>query len=92
MATQPVILVGQVWADTNKYEVGRTLRVEEVAEGFAICVVLTNADRVQRELDRADYRMTNHFRDRRGVKTRIRVDRFRPTSTGYRLIKDVTDG
>ena len=24
-----------------------------------------------------------------GLQTRIRLDRFRPTSTGYRLVKDV---
>lgn len=24
-----------------------------------------------------------------GAKTRIRIDRFRPTSTGYRLVQDV---
>jgi hypothetical protein len=77
---------GQVWADANPRQAGRTLRVERIechilqvgsllAEvPHAVCTVLTRAD--------GDDRRTGH-------QVTIRVSRMRPTSTGYRLVTDV---
>jgi hypothetical protein len=71
---------GQVWADNDARSEGRTLRVESVENGKAVCTVLTNADCVN--VDSA------WQRDMRGTTTRISVSRFRPTSSGYRLVED----
>lgn len=77
----PDVRPGQVWMDNDPRVPTRYLRV--------LSVTSAHAEVVQT--------------DRHGVvvgkerKTRIRLDRFRPTSTGYRLVTDVqkesaTDG
>ena len=75
---------GQVWADNDERSMGRTLRVEAVEGGKAVCVILTNSNPTQAELDRGERRT----QDTRGRKTRISLARFKPTNTGYRLIRD----
>lgn len=69
------VKVGQVWADNDWRSAGRTIEVEEVTATHAICKVLT-------KVDSPAYGPPN------GRRTRIRLDRFRPTSTGYRLMSD----
>lgn len=73
---------GQVWADNDPRCAGRTLRVDEVVDGKALCTILTNSAETQADLDRG----IGPSRDMRGKPTRISVTRFKPTSTGYRLI------
>jgi hypothetical protein len=85
----PDVRPGQVWADNDPRSAGRTLRVESITVGRAVCTVLTNSDSVQALLDSAaGYR----GRDVRGNTVEIEVSRFRPTSTGYRLTIDATKG
>jgi hypothetical protein len=84
------VRVGQEWEDCNPHERGRTLLVVEVVgdtQGppYALCEILTNSDRVTTLLRCGE----PHVRDRRGCRVRIRIDRFRPGATGYRLLKDV---
>ena len=84
---------GQVWADNDGRAEGRTLLVEEVDSTCAVCRTLTNADATQRTLDAiaaGTWRDSYRPRDRRGTVTRVRLDRFRPTSTGYRLVSQIT--
>jgi hypothetical protein len=87
MAEQPEVKVGQVWADNDKRCKGRTIRVDAIEAGKAVCTVLTNADAVQAALDAGDPMWVADGRKR---PTRISLGRFRPTSTGYRLINEVT--
>jgi hypothetical protein len=74
---------GSVWADNDERVMGRTLRVGRIEGDVAICVVLTNSNVTQAELDRG----VRGVRDTRGRTTRISLRRFRPTSTGYRLVR-----
>lgn len=86
MPDDPDVRPGQIWADNDPRMVGRTLQVKSVHLGNATCEVLTNADWVQAELDRAV--LPPAVKDSRGRTTRIRVARFTDTRTGYRLIRD----
>jgi hypothetical protein len=65
--------VGQVWADNDWRSAGRTLRVDAVDETHATCTILTNQN-------------SHGYRDMRGRTTRIALRRFKPNSTGYRLV------
>ncbi|WP_432034648.1 hypothetical protein [Streptomyces antibioticus] len=69
---RPGVRVGQVWADNDKRSEGRTVRIDEIDARYAYCTVLTTA-------------MPS---SRTGQRTRIGLERMRPTSTGYRLLED----
>jgi hypothetical protein len=71
---------GQIWADNDSRSAGRTLRIDRIIDGETICTVLTNSDSVNTGLA--------WQRDMRGKTTRISLARFRPTNTGYRLVRD----
>lgn len=82
---------GQCWADNDPRAAGRTLRVDAINGDKAVCTVLTNADDTQEYVDHPDrnpFAATGAYSDRRGKQTRISLARFKPTSTGYRLIED----
>ncbi|MFI6889167.1 DUF6354 family protein [Streptosporangium canum] len=66
----------QVWADNDSRARGRKVRVVEVDETHAT-------------VEQVDGRAVD--RGKSGRRTRIRLDRFRPTSTGYVLIEDVPE-
>ncbi|MFF5261337.1 hypothetical protein ACFY4C_20535 [Actinomadura viridis] len=78
---------GQIWADNDKRAEGRTVRIERVDGDRVLCRVLTNSTDTQAQLDAG----SPWVRDRRGKTTSIRLDRFKPTNTGYRLIHDTTE-
>lgn len=71
--TQATVQVGQIWADNDKRSSGRRVRIVEVDATHAT-VELVGAR--QRGVSSAEP----------GRRTRIRLDRFKPTSTGYRLL------
>lgn len=76
--TAPKVRIGSVWADNSVYSRGRHIRVEAIEDDYAICLVLTNSDQVQRDLDsKAECGWPFNARDMRGGTTRIRLDRFR---------------
>jgi hypothetical protein len=77
----PDVRPGQVWADDDKRHAGRTLRVERINSGLALCQILTNTDETQGWLDRKN----PHVHDRRGKTIPIALDRF---STDFRLVQD----
>lgn len=92
---RPDVRPGQIWADTDKRETGRTLWIVEIVEGrgtgrepagepVAIVEVVTNADHVQAQIDAGN----PQWRDARGKRGRIAARRLRPGSTGYRLLTD----
>ena len=74
---------GQIWADNDWRSEGRTLLVERIEDGKAVCVTLTN---IATEQDRLDHGGLG-ARDRRGCATRISLARFVPISTGYRYVE-----
>ncbi|WP_251153742.1 hypothetical protein [Cellulosimicrobium sp. Marseille-Q4280] len=98
-ADVPEVSPGQVWADNDPRCAGRTVRVVDLdvdtrGQRVAKVVTLTNADRDQKMLDRhgpaaAGTQVGPDWvpNDRRGKTSTIRVDRMRPTSTGFRLVK-----
>lgn len=85
-STQPVE-PGQVWADNDWRNAGRTIRIDQIDATHATCTVLTNRTQAQEELDNS----TGWSIDARGRTTRVLLRRFRPTTTGYRLVQH-TDG
>ena len=68
---------GQSWADCDKRAAGRVLRVDRIEGEHAICTV--TADRPPDE--GAPPGWTNV-----GATRRIALRRFKPGSTGYRLV------
>jgi ABC-type phosphate transport system auxiliary subunit len=84
MSTDTTVEPGQIWADNDKRSEGRTVRVERIEDGSAVCTILTNRDAAQRDLDRGSVWVN----DMRGRTTRISLSRFKPTNTGYRLVQE----
>lgn len=78
---------GQVWADNDPRNEGRTLRVDEVGGEVVLCTVLTLSHLVQELVDKG----SPWAKDVRGKQRTISLRRFKPTSTGYRLLED-TEG
>lgn len=91
----PPVAVGQVWADNDKRAQGRTLRVNKLEEGpipmrrgfgapevttYAVCTILTDRTGQVDLLGSVDHRTAV------GRTVRIRVDRMKPTATGYRFV------
>lgn len=68
--------VGQVWADNDPRSQGRTLIVKEIDGMHAVCVPLKGRDP----------EVNNGFVSTPAKRVRIRLDRFKPTSTGYKLV------
>lgn len=87
----PEVRVGQVWADNDPRCAGRTLRVDTVDDHKVLCTVLTNDDHTQELVDNPSKHPWMNRNDRRGRTTRISLARFKPTSTGYRLIEEAPD-
>jgi hypothetical protein len=75
MAAQevPDVQVGQVWADNDKRSAGRHVKVMAIEVLHRQAVVRPCSPTGQLTGSRV---------------TRIRLTRFRPTSTGYRLVKN----
>lgn len=82
--TIPAITVrpGQIWQDNDPRAEGRRVRVVELTGTHAI---------VELHSPRADYspRGAGYPPAKPGRRTRIRLDRFRPTNSGYTLVEDV---
>lgn len=66
---------GQVWADNDKRSKGRHVLVVAVGKPGPLTALVVPCTQ--------DGRQTGHRR------TKIRLDRFKPTSTGYRFVKTV---
>jgi hypothetical protein len=66
---------GQIWQDNDKRSHGRQVRIIEVDDTHAV---------VELHVPRG----AGHRGAKPGRRTRIRLNRFRPISTGYRLVED----
>ncbi|MBD0743522.1 hypothetical protein [Streptomyces sp. CBMA152] len=73
MPETPTPAVGQVWQDNDPRSLGRRVRIVEVDATHAL-------------VELAVPRGTGHLHAKPGRRTRIRLNRFRPTSTGYRYV------
>jgi hypothetical protein len=69
----PTPAVGQIWQDNDPRAYGRRLRIVEIDGTHAICELTVP-------------RGAGRLHAKPGRRTRIRLDRLRPTSTGYRYI------
>jgi hypothetical protein len=81
VADLPDVRVGQVWADNDRRSSGRYVRIAgwtDYSNGkplralVALCTAEGQVIRI----------------NGKGKASRIRIDRFRPTTTGYRLVHD----
>jgi hypothetical protein len=79
----PEVRVGQVWADNDKRSAGRTLRIEHI--GYE------DHDGNEVPPYAACRVLTNKPGCRTGHQVAIRLARFKPISTGYRLVSE-SDG
>lgn len=73
MNDTPTPAVGQIWQDNDPRGHGRQIRIVEITGTHAL---------VELHVPRG----VGHLRAKPGRRTRIRLDRFRPTSTGYRYV------
>jgi hypothetical protein len=69
---------GQIWADNDKRSAGRQVRVVEVGNTYAT---------VEAYIPPA----AQHLHSKPPRRSRILLTRFRPTSTGYRLVQDAEE-
>jgi hypothetical protein len=76
----PEVRVGQVWADNDKRSQGRTLRVDHIG--------CEDSDGYEVPPYAACTVLTNKPGCRTGHQVAIRLARFKPTSTGYRLVSE----
>lgn len=73
MTETPTPAFGQIWQDNDKRGYGRRVRIVEIDTTHAV-------------VELAVPRGAGHHHAKPGRRTRIRLDRFRPTSTGYRYV------
>lgn len=78
------VRAGQVWADNDRRSKGRLLRVLSVSDGTAACQVIRDRDNPAVLRGRYNAPRPAGWTPI-GYVTTIRIDRMRPTSTGYRL-------
>ena len=91
MDGEVVVRPGQVWADNDVRSKGRTIRVVDVGPVTAICEIRTNSDAQQEYVDGVRSMVGYRPVDMRGKRTQIALRRFKPTSTGYRLLEEASD-
>lgn len=72
MTETPQPAVGQIWEDNDPRAYSRKVRIVELADTHAV----VELHQPRRPVSSA----------KPGRRTRIRLDRFKPTSTGYRFI------
>jgi hypothetical protein len=87
MSELPEVRPGQVWESCDKRDNGRRVKVLEVfremADGSPFRVGYAIVEQVAH---RDPVRAQNN-----GRRSKIRLDRFRPTSSGYRLVSDTEE-
>lgn len=87
---------GQIWADNDKRGYGRRIRVVAI-EAAMPATDHTRAVPARAVVELVDQRgrpargAEHQQRAEPGRQTRIRLDRFKPTSTGYRLVSDASE-
>lgn len=74
MTDTPTPAPGQIWQDNDPRSYGRKVRIIEITDTQAVV-----------ELHQPRQPVSSA---KPGRRTRIRLDRFKPTSTGYRYLND----
>jgi hypothetical protein len=69
----PAPAADQIWEDCDPRSYGRRVRIVEIDGSHAVVELVTPQG-------------VSHAQTKPGRRTRIRLDRFRPISTGYRYI------
>ncbi|GGK61681.1 hypothetical protein Sme01_03500 [Sphaerisporangium melleum] len=77
-APKTSVRVGQVWGDNDPRSTGRKVRVVEVDDTHATVEAYIHPG-------------ARHLHSKPPRRSRIRLDRFRPTATGYRLLQDAQE-
>ena len=83
--TRVVVRPGQVWADYDSRSPQRRIRIVETSNGYAVVELVGERGRPARGHEAEQVAEP-------GRQTRVRLGRFRPTSTGYVLVEDVDPG
>jgi hypothetical protein len=84
---QTTVQPGQTWADNDKRSIGRKVRVDSIDGEYANCTVVADRDDTRQTRGGRYNVMRPHGWSPVGQTTRILLRRFKPTSTGYRLIE-----
>jgi hypothetical protein len=82
----PVVRPRQIWADNDKRLDGRRIRVDSIDGDHANCTITADATPNEKT---AGHILRPPGWTNVGRTTRIALHRFRPTSTGYRLISEI---
>lgn len=95
----PVVRVGQVWADNDPRFTDRRLRVLSYEVRDSGRRLVTDPGKQNRPTHAlcAVLELRGHLHpgirwDDTGRRVSVRLDRFRLTTNGYRLVEDVVDG
>lgn len=72
MTSTPAPAIGQIWQDADPRSYSRKVRIVEITETHAVV-----------ELHQPRLPVSSA---KPGRRTRIRLDRFKPTSTGYQYV------
>jgi hypothetical protein len=86
----PRVRVGQIWADNDRRANGRLVKVVALISDI-VGEELVDYALVEQSLARRVGTNGPSEQNRPGRRTRIRISRFVPSSTGYRLVSDVED-
>lgn len=73
MTEQPAPAPGQIWQDNDPRSYGRRLRIITIDDTHAVMELAVPRD-------------AGHQQAKPGRRTRVRLDRLKPTSTGYRYV------
>lgn len=73
----PAPAVGQVWQDADPRAAGRRVRIVAIDGDRAVCALVVP-------------RAGDVLAAKPGRRTRIRLDRFRPTRTGYQFVGEAS--
>lgn len=78
MAISNAVQVGQMWAANDPRAKGRTIQVKKIEPPHAICKIVTNRDGWDKEAWKTKSMI--------GREVKIKLRRFTPTSSGYKLL------
>lgn len=78
MAISNAVQVGQMWADNDSRAKGRTIQIRKIEPPIAICKIVTNRDGWDKE--------TWKTKSMVGREVKIKLRRFTPTASGYKLL------
>jgi len=91
MAEEIEVRPGQIWQDNDKRGYDRQVRIVEIVHVHVPGRPSNGRGVPHAVVELVQGRSAEYGQAKPGRRTRIRLDRFRPTSTGYRLVRDVPE-